>query len=595
MSRIKDKIIGQNYISKRTKLAAILIQLSLFSLFIRAIYIESVYGHQLRERASLFSQNRNKKRIKRGKIVDRSGGILAINRNLISVWADPSFLNISPLTAAQQLAPIVGKSEEVLVAQLDQKKKKFVWLQRNIPYSELQAIRSKTRTIRGVNFQIHSKRHYPNDDLACHIIGVTNFDGHGIDGIERQYDPYLFPSDQSDAVDFEKKINTVDDVNTNVFSRKLDSLPSKVFTQGNTVMLTIDRYIQHLTEQILADGCRKWKAKAGTAIVLKSKSAEVLALANYPTYDLNRYAESPESHKRNMAMWMQYEPGSVFKIVTACGVINEHIASAETTEYCEMGTYQLSNGHIIKDVRPNGWLNLSQIIQKSSNIGIIKTAEKLGHGGITHYVKAFGFGEETGIDLPFERKGSLRGLRIWDEYAEATVPFGQGISVTPLQMLNTINTIATKGVLMKPNIVRSILTDEIMAREIKQFHPHPVRRVMSPETASNLTKILVKVTEKGSGKNAQVNGYKVAGKTGTSQKAIGNQGYVEGKVIASFAGFLPADAPLISIIVVIDEPLGTPLSTEVSAPMFQKIASQTMQYLSQKYTVGQVVQLSTHR
>ena len=196
MSRIKDKIVDRNHISKRTKLAAILIQLSLFSLFIRAIYIESVYGHQLRERTSLFSQNRDKKRIKRGKIVDRSGGILAINRNLISVWADPSFLNISPLTAAQQLAPIVGKSEEVLVAQLDQKKKKFVWLQRNIPYSELQAIRSNTRTIRGVNFQVHSKRHYPNDDLACHIIGVTNFAGHGIDGIERQYNPYLFPSDQ---------------------------------------------------------------------------------------------------------------------------------------------------------------------------------------------------------------------------------------------------------------------------------------------------------------------------------------------------------------------------------------------------------------
>ena len=173
--------------------------------------------------------------------------------------------------------------------------------------------------------------------------------------------------------------------------------------------------------------------------------------------------------------------------------------------------------------------------------------------------------------------------------------FGQGISVTPLQMLNSINTIATKGVLIKPNIVGSILTDGLIIGEVKRFHPRPIRRVMSPETASKLTKILVQVTEQGSGKNAQVDGYQVAGKTGTSQKAIAGQGYVEGKVVVSFAGFLPADAPLISIIVVIDEPFGAPLSTEVTAPMFQEIASQAISYMSQKYNLTKEFELAVHR
>ena len=592
---MENKTGTWNCFSNRAWLAVILIQLCFFSLLIRVVYIEAIYGDQIRERAYIVQPEQGEAKIKRGKIVDRNGEILAINRNLISVWADPSFLKVSPQKAARQLAPIVGKSESTLIGQLSEKNKRFVWIQRNIPYSQLKAIRSMTQKIQGVNFQLNSKRVYPNGRLACHVVGITSFDGHGIDGIEHQYDPYLLPASQSDA-HIKDQIESID--NSDVGISPINPgypLSAEPLTQGHTIELTIDRYLQHLTEQVLADGCQKWKAKSGTAIVMKPKTGELLAMANYPSYDLNQYAESPEAYKRNVAMWMQYEPGSVFKIVTACGVINEKIASAETTEYCEMGAYQLPNGHVIKDVRPNGWLSLSEIIQKSSNIGIIKTAEKLGHGSMSSYVEAFGFGEKTGIDLPFERKGSLRGLRVWDEYAKATVPFGQGISVTPLQMLNSINTIATKGVLIKPNIVGSILTDGLIIGEVKRFHPRPIRRVMSPETASKLTKILVQVTEQGSGKNAQVDGYQVAGKTGTSQKAIAGQGYVEGKVVVSFAGFLPADAPLISIIVVIDEPFGAPLSTEVTAPMFQEIAGQAMSYMSQKYNLRKEVELAVHR
>ena len=577
MVKVKTESSDLARLCRRAKCALILIQLCLGGLLVRFLYIEVLYGDQLRARANLFSTSTSGTQTKRGKIVDRNGSVLAINRNLISVWADPSFLDTSPERAARQLAPVVGATEAELISKLHQKRKKFIWLQRNIPYSQLEDIRVVTRQLRGIQYKVYGKRHYPNNELACHVIGATNFEGLGIEGIERQYDRQLSPPDNATTVDEVNNI-AVDVVHPVEDNNSAISSPIEAEGHGHTIVLTVDGYIQHIAELALFEGCKKWGSPTGTAIVMHTKSGEILAMANYPNYNLNHYAQSPESYKRNMAVWMQYEPGSVFKIVTACGVINERISTADSIEYCEMGPYYLANGHTIKDVKPNGWLTLSQIIQKSSNIGIIKTAQKLGHKSITHYVEAFGFGQKTLIDLPFERKGSLRGLRIWDEYAEVTVPFGQGISVTPLQMLNTINTIATKGVLMQPYVVRGVLT--YGNQEIERFHPQPIRRVMSPETATALTEILVQVTEQGSGQNAIVDGYRVAGKTGTSQKAIANRGYVKGKVIASFAGFLPAGAPLISIIVVIDEPQGAPLSTQVAAPVFQQIANQTVRYLT---------------
>ena len=577
MVKVKTESSDLARLCRRAKCALILIQLCLGGLLARFLYVEVLYGDQLRARANLFRTSTSGTQTKRGKIVDRNGSVLAINRNLISVWADPSFLDTSPERAARQLAPVVGATEAELISKLHQKKKKFIWLQRNIPYSQLGDIRVVTRQLRGIQYKVYGKRHYPNNELACHVIGATNFEGLGVEGIERQYDRQLSPLDNATIID-EVNNTAVDVVRPVEDNNSAISSSIEAESHGHTIVLTVDGYIQHIAELALFEGCKKWGSPTGTAIVMHTKSGEILAMANYPNYNLNHYAQSSESYKRNMAVWMQYEPGSVFKIVTACGVINERISTADSIEYCEMGPYYLENGHTIKDVKPNGWLTLSQIIQKSSNIGIIKTAQKLGHKSITHYVEAFGFGQKTLIDLPFERKGSLRGLRIWDEYAEVTVPFGQGISVTPLQMLNTINTIATKGVLMQPYVVRGVLTHG--NQEIERFHPQPIRRVMSPETATALTEILVQVTEQGSGQNALVDGYRVAGKTGTSQKAIANRGYVTGKVIASFAGFLPAGAPLISIIVVIDEPQGAPLSTQVAAPVFQQIANQTVRYLT---------------
>ncbi|MBI1926561.1 penicillin-binding protein 2, partial [Candidatus Poribacteria bacterium] len=444
--------------------------------------------------------------------------------------------------------------------------------------------RQITKGIRGLGYEIHGKRGYPKDTLACHIIGYTNFDDEGVEGVEYQYNDYLSqaeakpdPPQNSTEVPSQGGYPTVETDGTKPLVDPSEPSPDAP-EYGHTIVLTIDEYIQYIAQKELMAACEELQAPAGSAIVMHSKSGEILAMANYPNYNLNHYSQSEELSKRNLAIWMQYEPGSVFKIVSASAVLNEKLMTPDSREYCGGGAYRLPNGHVIHDVKPNGWLTLTGIIQKSSNIGIVKVATHLGKERLEEYIRRFGFGAKTGIDLPYEQIGSLRGLRYG--YSLGQVPFGQGISATPIQMLNAMNVIASGGVLLQPRVVQEIL--DANGKPLKQCTPKVIRRVISPEVAEEVKKMLVLVTEAGSGRRARVEGYKVAGKTGTAQKAEKGKGYVKGKVITTFVGFLPADDPQVSIIVVLDEPAGAPLSGRVAAPLFQKIADQTMRYLTQK-------------
>ena len=555
------------------------LELCLGLLIGRLFLIQYVHGRELRERSENQRNTQVVSQAKRATILDRHGSVFAINQDLISVYADPKVLRDKPDELARKLAPLLNVSEARLLSILQQKNRRFVWLKRNIEYERIDAIRKVTKSIYGVGYRIHGKRSYPKDELASHIIGYTNFENKGIDGIEHQYDAYLSTGNRNDLLESQSRSNRI-----TADGKRRPIRPPQLYQQGGqygrSVVLTLDEYIQHIAERELTAGCEEWQAKAGSAIVMHSKSGEILALANYPNYNLNHYSRSGESAKRNRAIWMQYEPGSVFKIVTAAALLNEKLMSPDSREYCEMGEYHLSSGHVVHDIKPNAWLTLSEIIAKSSNIGILKAARYLDKEQLEAYTRRFGFGEKTGIDLPYERVGSLRGIRKWDDYTIASVPFGQGISVTPLQMLNAINVIATKGVLLKPYITRQIIDKDGSVRE--QSSPKPIRRVISAETAQAMTQMLVEVTETGGGLRARVEGYTVAGKTGTAQKAERGKGYIEGKVVTTFAGFLPAEDALLSIIVVVDEPAGTPLSSRVTAPMFRKIASEAMRYLSRQ-------------
>lgn len=563
----------------RTAIVWIGLELCLGLLIGRLFLIQYIHSQELRDRSESQRNMQVGPQAKRAKILDRHGSVFAINQDFVSVYADPKVLRDNPDEIARKLAPVLSVSEDRLLPVLQQRNRRFVWLKRNLGYERLNDIRQVVRGIYGVGYRTHGKRAYPKDELACHIIGYTNFENRGIDGIEHRYDAYLSTGDKNHLPESNSKNGQI-----TADGKRRPIRPPQLYQQGGqygrSVVLTLDEYIQHITETELVAGCEQWEAKAGTAIVMHSKTGEILGLANYPNYDLNHYSKSEEAAKRNRAIWMQYEPGSVFKIITASALLNEKLMSPDSREYCEMGEYPLSNGHVINDIKPNGWLTLSEIIAKSSNIGILKAASHLDKEQLETYTRRFGFGEKTGVDLPYERVGSLRGIQKWDEYSIASVPFGQGISVTPMQMLNAINVIATNGILLQPYLTRQIIDED--GSLLEQSYPKPIRRVISAETAQAMTQMLVGVTEFGGGMRARVAGYTVAGKTGTAQKADRGKGYIEGRVVVTFAGFLPAEEPLLSIIVVVDEPANAPLSSRVTAPMFQRIATEAMRYLSQQ-------------
>ena len=517
--------------------------------------------------------------VKRGKILDRHGHVFALSRHSLSVYADPTYMKTDPSEAARRLAPVLDVPESELLTKLRRKDKRFVWLKKDMDYELLDEIRAIEKDIRGIKHEVEQRRTYPKGQLGAQVIGHINDQNMG-EGIEYQYNNYLLNARQRQAA---RRAEAARNEPINLLTNG-DSADD----YGYSIVLTLDEYIQYVAEKELAAACRKWNAPRGTAIVLASKTAEILALASYPFYDLNHYTLENEQAKRNLGVWFAYEPGSIFKIVASSAVLNEGIMSPESTVFCENGRYRLSNGRIIRDVSGKGWLTLEEVLHKSSNIGMIKVVKELGHGNFSTYIEKYGFGKATGVDLPYEHSGSLYAVKHWDTHSLGAVPFGQGIMVTPLQMVSALNVIANGGQLLRPHITREIRDSN--GKVIEKKYPIAVRQVIRPIVAKQMTEILVGVVEGGSGRRARVEGYRVAGKTGTAQKAEKHGKGYAGKEIMSFMGFLPAEDPMVSIIVMLDEPKGARFSGQIAGPLFQKIAAQTMQYLKQTEFFGPELQ-----
>ncbi len=532
-----------------------------------------------RSRPRAKALSRKVSEVKRGKILDRQQTILGLSRRTLNVSADPAYLKTDPAVVANQLAPILDMPATQLLAQLKRKNKRFVSLKRGVDYQLLSEIRALKKKFHGITYSIEQKRSYPKGQLASHVIGHVNTENIG-EGIEYEYNDVLlgitggklqlhspYPTDTSVHPTQSGYVNTLlnaDDAWKDV---------------GYNVVLTLDEYIQYIAEKELAAACQKWNAPRGTAVVLASQTAEVLAMASYPTFTPNAYADTNEAAKRNLAVWYAYEPGSIFKIVGASAALNEAEMTPATSVFCENGRFRISRQRVIKDVSPKGWLTLAEVLHKSSNIGMIKIVQKIGPEIFMEYIEKYGFGRSTGIDLPYEHSGELSMVKRWNVNSLGAVPFGQGILVTPLQMVNALNVIATGGKLLRPYITKEILDNQ--GHVLKRIYPIEIRRVLRPEVARQMREILVGVVENGSGRRGQVEGYRVAGKTGTAQKAEKGIGYVNGKETMSFMGFLPAENPQISILVMLDEPKGARFSGQIAAPLFKNIAEQAMQYFKQ--------------
>lgn len=514
--------------------------------------------------------------VKRGKIQDRHGNLLSISQDLISVSADPKTFNrkSNAIHVANKLAPLLDSTPSELIASLQRKRNgryaEYVWLKKGIEYDKIDAIRDITSRHRGLKIEIEPNRVYPKKTLASQVIGYLNDEGMG-EGIEYQYNNYL---DRIHIPIAQRRGNA-----TSV-SLNQQSSTNLIGNSGSNIILTIDEIIQDIVERELEQGCKKWNAAKGTAIVLAVDTSEILAMASCPTYDINDQTNSDEEAKRNLGIWYLFEPGSIFKIIATSAVLNEGIMTPESTVFCEYGRYRISRRRVIKDVSGNGYLTLTDVLTKSSNIGMIKIVKELLNERddlFQIYVENFGFGKQTGVDLPYEQSGNLYALKQWDTNSLGSVPFGQGISVTPLQMVNALAAIANGGVLHKPYITKEIRDER--GNLIKKMYPTEIRRVIDTATARQMTKILVGVVDNGSGRRAQIEGVSIAGKTGTAQKAEKGKGYAAGKEVMSFMGFLPANDPKIAIIVTLDEPSGARFSGIMIAPIFKRIAEQTLPYI----------------
>jgi cell division protein FtsI (penicillin-binding protein 3) len=497
---------------------------------------------------------------KRGIVYDRKKEELAISVEVDSVFAQPPKVE-DVREVAQKIGPILGKNPPVLLTKL-KGEEPFVWLQRGITPEQRKAI--DKYDLKGVDFLKETKRFYPQGELGVHVIGFAGLDAKGLEGVELGYEEFIRGEPGY--------ILTSKDALGRAISPQ--SAPAGQSLDGGEVILTIEKNIQYLVEKELKKAVQAASAKGGLAVVMNPKTGEILAMAVQPSFDPNRASEAPPAVRKNRTITDSFEPGSTFKVFLLAAALEEQVASPKEMFFCENGSYQVG-GKTIHDVHKYGWLSLADVIKVSSNIGASKVGRKLGKTKLHRYLKNFGFGSKTGVDLPGEVSGFLGNPRSWSEVGLANISFGQGVSTTALQLTAALSAVANGGVLMRPYVVKAVLDPR--GNVLKENTPKVIRRVISPETSAAVNQILKTVMDEGgTGRAARLSGFESAGKTGTAQKALTNgRGYSD-KRLSSFFGFAPAENPQLVITVMIDEPQGTSYGGVVAAPAFKAIAEQVL-------------------
>jgi len=502
---------------------------------------------------------------KRGTVYDSKANELAVSIEVDSVYADArKIVDMGKTTNA--LASTLQIDRDELKQRL-KSHRSFEWIQRKISSEEAEQI--KAFHLPGIYFLKENRRFYPNSQLAAHLVGFVGLDSKGLEGIEYQYDALLNGGNQ------------VWTAARDAFGREIamDKVTFEKEDHYRNIVLTIDKSIQHITETELGRGVEKWGAKGGMAIAMDPLTGKILAMVSYPNFNPNQFIQYRSKSWRNRAISDVFEPGSLFKAFLAAAALEEKVVRPLDSFFCENGSYPVYD-KTIHDHSKHGWLTFQQIIKYSSNIGASKVGEKMGRERFYRYISAFGFGEKTRIGLPGEGKGILRHPRYWPPVALNTISFGQGISVTGIQLVTALSVIANKGILMKPYVVEKITNEK--GQVIQSFQPEVVRKVISEETAKKVTALLKTTTEKGgTGEGAVPAGYEVAGKTGTAQKVdslLG--GYSEDRYTSGFMGFAPDEEPKMVLLIVIDEPQGNNYGGVVAAPIFKAIMEKALPYLN---------------
>ncbi len=529
----------------------------------KATYLQIYRGSRLAQMAADQYERTSRSSGKRGTIYDRNLTEMAVSIRATSIAAYP--LQIEDIRSTAKALAKVLKIDGKKLRQKLASQKSFVWLKRQATPKETEAV--KTLKLTGIGFIPEYNRFYPNKTLAAQVLGFTGIDGNGLEGIEFYYDRYL--------KGVKGHFTILRDALGNGFISADNNLPD---ISGNNLILTIDRNIQYISEKALQETVTNFSAKSGIAIVVVPKTGEILALAHFPYFNPNTFADYNRELWRNRAITDPFEPGSTMKTFSATAAVESGGSSPNSIFFCENGAYKIG-GNIVHDLGSYGWLSLQQIIKYSSNIGAVKVSEMIGPELLYNTLHDFGFGEKSGIDCPGETAGSLKHFKNWSKLDTAAISFGHGIAVSAVQLIAAVCAIANDGILMKPYLVKEI-TDQ-SGKSIHRFEPRKIRRVISPQTAGIVSKMMqTVVTKGGTGVRAALDGYSVCGKTGTTQKINEEGTYVDGKYIASFIGFTPAKNPEIAVLVIIDEPEEEYYGGIVAAPAFKKIAHETLNYLN---------------
>jgi len=506
---------------------------------------------------------------KRGDIVDRNGRLLAYSVEAESLWADPSKVQDVEKTASLICGALddCSAAERRDLLQSLRRKGRFAYLARRLSPGAEERLRALE--LPGLGFLKESRRYYPNKEMLAHVLGYVGTENQGLGGLESRYDSQVRGQPGKVIVE------------TDAHQRPVSSRIEREATSGASLELTIDQYLQNIAERELRNGVLDNRAAGGSALIMNPATGEILALANYPSFNPNIYSKAPDYVRRNRATQELYEPGSTFKIVTASAALEEHVLEPDDPVNCAPGHITFGS-RTIRDVHAYGVLPFSEVIAKSSNVGAIRVGLQLGPERLGRYVNRFGFGQALGPDFNGQSAGIVWNPSDLTPSALASVSMGYQVGVTPLQMATAVSSIANGGTLFQPRIVRAFVKD---GRRVA-VEPKALRRTISEQTALELTAMMEGVTEFGTAKAAQIDGYTVAGKTGTAAKLVGGR-YSQTDYNASFVGFLPSRKPQLTIIVVIDSPRANGYyGGAVAAPIFKRIAEASLRQLGIPPTIN---------
>ena len=543
----------------RYSVLAVIFSLWTLGIVARLVFLQVIDHQNLVARAEQQYGRQMEAPAKRGEIYDRNGRLLAYSVDADSIYAVPNQVK-DKAAAAQKLCVVLkgcDPAERAAIAKSLNRQGPFAYIKRRVGPTEAHAVAALG--LEGIGFAKESKRFYPNRELASHLIGYAGMDNVGLGGVEAAYDKVVRGR--------EGRLLVQADARGRAFSR-LERLP----TAGGSIELTIDAQLQHIAERELRAGVKEHRADAGTAVVMDPNTGEILAMANWPTFNPNTYRDFPETARRNRAIQDLYEPGSTFKIVTASAAIEEHLFN--TQEIIDVSAGLIRIGHrVVDDMHRYGPLSFTDVLVKSSNVGAIKIGARVGAERMNLYVRRFGFGRPTSRDFQGESGGI-----VWsnlNDSALASVSMGYQVGVTPLQMVTAASAVANGGTLYEPRLVRTVNKDGVRTA----VKPHAVRTVISKQTAATLIEIMEAVVERGTATRAKIAGFTVAGKTGTADKLV-NGRYSNTQQNVSFVGFVPSRSPALAIIVMIDSPrAGGDTGGIVAAPIFQRIADDSLRHL----------------